>query len=128
MGTATNATFTSVAPIFETADLAVMQSHYEALGFTVQVHQSGYASAARDRVKIHFRHQPRPAPVSPGAAYLAVDDADALHTEWTAAGVGETSDLFDPGFGVWEAAHTDPDGNLLRFGSPVRHDRHDAHA
>ena len=43
----------------------------------------------------------------------------ALHAEWRAAAVGETSDLFDPGFGVWEAAHTDGDGNLLRFGSPV---------
>ena len=52
-----------------------------------------------------------------GAAYIAVDDADALQAEWRAAGVGETSDLFDPGFGVWEAAHTDGDGNLLRFGS-----------
>ncbi len=46
-----------------------------------------------------------------------MDDADALWSEWRAAGVGETSDLFDPGFGVWEAAHTDGDGNLLRFGS-----------
>jgi hypothetical protein len=34
--------------------------------------------------------------------------------------VGQTTDLFDPGFGVWEAAHTDPDGNLLRFGSPIK--------
>ena len=55
-----------------------------------------------------------------GAAYIGVDDADALHAEWLAAGVGETDDLFDPGFGVWEAAHHDPDGNLVRFGSPVR--------
>ena len=49
-----------------------------------------------------------------------MDDADALWAEWRAAGVGETSDLFDPGFGVWEAAHTDGDGNLLRFGSRLR--------
>jgi predicted enzyme related to lactoylglutathione lyase len=97
-----------------------MQSHYEALGFAVHVHQSGYATAARDGVRLHFRHQPGPAPVAPGAAYVAVDDADVLHAEWVAAGVGVTSDLFDPGFGVWEAAHTDPDGNLLRFGSPIR--------
>ena len=55
-----------------------------------------------------------------GAAYIAVDDADALQAEWRAAGVGETSDLFDPGFGVWEAAHTDGDGNLVRFGSRRR--------
>jgi hypothetical protein len=99
-----------------------MQSHYEALGFAVRVHQSGYATASRDRVNLHFRHEhePGPAPLTPGAAYFAVDDAEALHAEWVAAGVGETSDLFDPGFGVWEAVHTDPDGNLLRFGSPLR--------
>jgi hypothetical protein len=77
-------------------------------------------------VKLHFRHEPDPAAHSwTGAAYLAVDDADALHAEWVAAGVGETSDLFDPGFGVWEAAHTDVDGNLLRFGSPLGDDGHD---
>jgi predicted enzyme related to lactoylglutathione lyase len=116
------ATVESVAPIFATADLAVMQAHYEALGFSVQVHQGGYATVARDGVKLHFRHEPDPATTpEPGAAYFSVDDADALHAEWVAAGVGETSELFDPGFGVWEAAHTDPDGNLLRFGSPIRH-------
>jgi hypothetical protein len=29
-------------------------------------------------------------------------------------------DLSDPGFGVWESALTDADGNVIRFGSPVR--------
>jgi hypothetical protein len=117
MGTAT---LHSAAPIFPTADLGTMQAHYEALGFAVHVHQGGYATASRDGVKLHFRQEPaRDETGGPGAAYLAVDDADALHAEWVAAGVGETSELFDPGFGVWEAAHTDADGNLLRFGSPL---------
>jgi predicted enzyme related to lactoylglutathione lyase len=110
----------SVAPIFATADLDRMRTHYEALGFAVHMHQDGYATASRDVVNLHFRHAPAPEPVAPGAAYISVDDADTLQAEWKAAGVGETSDLFDPGFGVWEAAHTDPDGNLLRFGSPLR--------
>jgi hypothetical protein len=117
------ATLQSAAPIFPTADMEAMRAHYEALGFEVQVHGMGYATAARDAVRIHFRHAPPDdaddTPLAPGAAYLAADDADALHAEWRRAGVGETTDLFDPGFGVWEAAHTDPDGNLLRFGSPV---------
>ena len=113
-------TFRSVAPIFPTADLEAMRAHYEALGFAVQVHQGGYATASRDEVRIHFRLAPDLPPAGErGAAYVSVDDADALHAEWSAAGVGETSDLFDPGFGVWEAAHTDLDGNLVRFGSPV---------
>jgi hypothetical protein len=113
------ATFESIAPIFPTADLDAMRAHYEALGFDVLVHGGGYGTASRDSVRLHFRHAPHLGPADErGAAYIAVDDADSLHAEWTAAAVGETTELFDPGFGVWEAAHTDGDGNLLRFGSP----------
>ena len=112
------ATLQGVAPIFPTADMDAMQAHYEALGFEAHVHGGGYATVTRDGIRIHFRLDERGD--GPGAAYLSVDDADALHAEWRAAGVGQTGDLFDPGFGVWEAAHTDRDGNLLRFGSPRR--------
>ena len=50
---------------------------------------------------------------------MAADDADALHAEWAPGGRGgDRRTSSTPGFGVWEAAHTDPDGNLLRFGSP----------
>jgi hypothetical protein len=115
------ASLRSIAPIFPTADMEAMRAHYEALGFVVAVHDGGYATAARDEVRIHFRLDPDlPAGAERGAAYIGVDDADALHAEWVAAAVGETDDLFDPGFGVWEAAHRDPDGNLVRFGSPHR--------
>jgi hypothetical protein len=106
-----------------------MRAHYEALGFAVHVHGGGYGTAARDGIRIHFMLVPdRGTPAEGaesaesaerGAAYIGVDDAEALHAEWRAAGVGETTDLFDPGFGVWEASHTDGDGNLLRFGSPL---------
>ena len=114
-------TLRSIAPIFPTADMDAMQAHYEALGFSVHVHGGGYGTAARDDVRIHFRHVPGLAATGErGAAYIGVDDADALHAEWVAAEVGETTDLFDPGFGVWEAAHTDRDGNLVRFGSSGR--------
>jgi glyoxalase/bleomycin resistance protein/dioxygenase superfamily protein len=110
-------TFRTVAPILPTSDMDRMRAHYEALGFKVRVHGGEYGSAARDGCTVHFHLQESVA--EPGALYFGVDDADALHAEWVAAGVGETSDLFDPGFGVWEAAHTDLDGNVIRFGSPV---------
>ena len=110
-----------VAPIFPTADMDAMRAHYQALGFAVDVHGGGYGTAARDGVRIHFKLEPAgERQAERGAAYLGVDDANALQAEWRAAAVGETSDLFDPGFGVWEAAHTDGDGNLLRFGSPLK--------
>lgn len=114
------ATLQHVAPIFPTADLGAMQAHYEALGFSVHLHGGGYGTASRDSVRIHFRQVPDLASdPERGAAYVGVDDVEALHAEWCAAGVGETSDLFDPGFGVREAAHTDGDGNMVRFGSPT---------
>jgi hypothetical protein len=110
----------SIAPILPTADMERMQQHYERLGFAVRVHQGGYGTVMRDGINIHFRLSPdHDAGRDGGAVYLAVDDADGLHAEWVDAGVGETGDLWDPGFGVWEAVHTDPDGNLIRFGSPV---------
>ena len=116
-------TFLAIAPILPTADVQRMQAHYALLGFAVAVHQSGYATATRDDIKLHFHltadHNPE---THGGAVYISVDDADALHAEWSAAGVTALDDLWDPGFGVWESAHTDPDGNKISFGSPVRVD------
>jgi hypothetical protein len=114
------ATIHSVAPILPTKNMDAMQRHYEQLGFIVRLHGAEYATASRDGINLHFHLVSDHDGTQGGAAYLAVDDADALHAEWRAAGVGETGDLFDPGFGVWEAAHTDADGNLIRFGSPTR--------
>src|ERR1700728_547570 len=96
--------FLSLPPILPTADLAGVSEHYRALGFSVRVHQGGYGTASRDGFNLHF-HQ-TDGPGATGAVYFAVDDAEELHREWVASCVGETSDLFDPGFGVWEAAHT----------------------
>ena len=70
----------------------------------MRVHYGGYATVSRDGFNLHFHLVLRPpARRFGGAVYFAVDDADALHSEWVAAGVGETGELFDPGFGVWEA-------------------------
>jgi len=115
--------FRHIAPILPTADTERVQSHYERLGFAVVVHHGGYATASRGEVKIHFHLVPDHDPATGGGAvYIEVDDADALHAEWKAAGVGTLGDLWDPGFGVWESALTDLDGNIIRFGSPVRDD------
>jgi hypothetical protein len=112
--------FRSIAPILPTADMVRWQADYERLGFAVVVHHGGYATAARDGISLHFRlSADHDRAAQGGAVYIGVDDADALHAEWVAAGVGEVDDLWDPGFGVWESALTDADGNVIRFGSPV---------
>jgi predicted enzyme related to lactoylglutathione lyase len=112
--------FLSLAPILPTADMARTADHYRQLGFSVRVHDASYGTASRDGFNLHFHRSPDAASErAAGAVYFAVDDAEALHREWVASGVGDTSDLFDPGYQVWEAAHTDPDGNVIRFGSPI---------
>jgi predicted enzyme related to lactoylglutathione lyase len=110
----------SLAPILPTADMDRVAAHYRLLGFVVRQHDGGYGTASRDGFNLHFHQLDEPVTAqTAGAVYFAVDDAAALHREWVASGAGETSDLFDPGFGVREAAHTDPDGNVIRFGSPI---------
>jgi uncharacterized glyoxalase superfamily protein PhnB len=53
-----------------------------------------------------------------GGAYLFVDDADDLAAEWRSAGV-EVHPPEDTAWGQHEGAMVDPDGNVIRFGSPL---------
>ena len=46
-------------------------------------------------------------------------DADALYEEWSKPGVGGLTRPVEPTeYGLREGSHIDPDGNLIRFGSP----------
>jgi len=55
-----------------------------------------------------------------GTAYLYVADADALYDEWARPGVGGlTRRVGDTPYKLREGSHVDPDGNLIRFGSPM---------
>ena len=115
------ATLQSIAPIFPTADMDAMRAHYEALGFAVHVHGGGYGTAARDGIRIHFQLVPDLGPADGAGRRLRRGRRRrrAARASGGRRGWARPRDLFDPGFGVWEAAHTDGDGNLLRFGSPV---------
>ena len=55
----------------------------------------------------------------PASAYVWVDDADELARAWLAAGA-EVHMPEDTDWGQHEGAHVDPDGNVIRFGSPVK--------
>jgi uncharacterized glyoxalase superfamily protein PhnB len=54
----------------------------------------------------------------PGSAYVFVDDADQLAAAWQAAGV-EVFMPQDTEWGQHEGTLVDPDGNIIRFGSPM---------
>ena len=110
-----------VAPIFPVADLQRALDHYAALGCLVSTYDEGYGYAARAGVELHLVVVPGHEPErSTSAAYLHVPDADVLAAEWAA--VDRTGAAEDKPWGLREGWHIDPDGNLLRFGSPLPSD------
>jgi uncharacterized glyoxalase superfamily protein PhnB len=105
-------------PCFEVAEIQRATGHYRLLGFTISYHDANYAFAHRDKLTIHLAHSEQPT-TGPGVLYLHVDDADRLADQWRAAGVDVVGpDDYD--YGKREGSHVDPDGNQLRFGSPLR--------
>jgi catechol 2,3-dioxygenase-like lactoylglutathione lyase family enzyme len=110
----------SVEPIFVVSDVPAAVAHYERLGFSTSHHDEGYAFAHRNQLTIHLVGPAvDPRRVGHGSIYLHVDDADALAEEWRRAGV-EFVKPQDVERGKREGSHLDPDGNLIRFGSPLR--------
>jgi hypothetical protein len=106
-----------VEPIFRAANMERSADHYQRLGFSISYHDGTYAFAHRYGRTIHLDQTDEP-PDS-GALYLHVDDADQLADDWRKAGLQVVGpEDFD--WGKHEGSHTDPDGNLIRFGSPVR--------
>jgi len=117
------ATMARVAPVLPVAEVNKAVAHYRALGFTVHSYDgdAAYGFAARDGVELHLAQVSDVDPkTNMSAAYLYVDDADALYSQWRHAEVaGRLVAPQDTDYGLREGAHVDPDGNLLRFGSEI---------
>ena len=113
------ATFRSVSPIFGVRDVGAALAHYERLGFTTRDYGGGiYGFATRDGIEIHLGSLPAGTEWTRTTAYLYVDDADELAAEWRAVGA-EVHGPQDTEWGQHEGALVDPDGNVIRFGSPM---------
>jgi catechol 2,3-dioxygenase-like lactoylglutathione lyase family enzyme len=109
-----------VEPIFVVSDVARAIAHYEQLGFSTSHHDEGYAFAHRNELTIHLAGAGVDAErVGRGSIYMHVNDADALAEEWRSAGIAFVEPQ-DFEWGKREGSHEDPDGNLIRFGSPLR--------
>jgi hypothetical protein len=107
-----------IAPIFAVCDLDVAMEHYRRLGFAVRAYAGGgYGFASWHGIEIHLGVVPDDDRRS-GSAYLFVDDADRLAADWRSAGV-EVHAPQDTEWGQHEGAIVDPDGNVIRFGSPI---------
>lgn len=110
----------AVAPVLPTRNLQASLAHYARLGFRVDAYAGGgYGYLHWDRVDLHLSEWPEHDPQTTASqVYLYVDDADALYERWRAAGAdGRFTEPVDAEYGLREAAHVDPEGNLIRYGS-----------
>lgn len=116
--------FDSVAPVLPARDVPASLVRYSQLGFEVSQYDGDavYGYARRGDVHLHLSQVEDLDPLtSLVSLYLYVADADALHTEWSGTGVpGRHHAPVDTDYGLREGAYVDPDGNLLRYGSPLR--------
>ena len=112
----------SSAPVLPVRDIDAALGHYRQLGFQVRAYEgAAYGYAQRDEVQLHLAQVEGLDPAtSMTSVYLYVDDADELAAEWGRPGIaGRMVAPVDTDYGLREGAHVDPDGNLLRFGSPL---------
>ena len=96
-------------------------AYYERLGFHTVARYPGeqeYAIVRRDDAELHFYEFPVDPEQNLAGCYLRIADAAALFEEWQ--GVEDTvQPLIDTDYGLREFAVSDPNGNLLRIGSPI---------
>ena len=115
---------TRVAPVFPVGDLAAALAYYCGLGFCArQWHGGGYGFVTFDGAEIHLGVEPDLGTRTDrrSTAYLFVEDAEAL------AGPGLRPEPMcgsrrTPNGVSHEGALVDPDGNMIRFGSPMNSD------
>ena len=111
-------TFKRIAPIFAVRDLESAADHYQRLGFNIRRYEGGgYAYATRDGIEIHLGVNASDS-VTTSSAYIWVEDADALASQWASSGV-DVRPPQDTPWGQHEGAVVDHDGNVIRFGSPL---------
>jgi uncharacterized glyoxalase superfamily protein PhnB len=116
-----------IAPQFFTTDISATLAYYkDKLGFECQATWQNppvYAIVTRDRQAIHFRCAEAPT-ANPDKysdelldAYLLIEDADALYSEYAARGVEFTRQLANMPWHSREFVVKDCDGRLLAFGT-----------
>ena len=107
-------------PIFRVADIQRATNHYAKMGFDISHHDDTYAFAHRDRdLTVHLTLAEGDEKPGTGVLYIHTEDADQLASEWRKAGLAVVGPE-DQDYGKREGSTVDPDGNLMRFGSPPR--------
>lgn len=118
---------TAVAPVVPVRDVQLALARFERLGFLTAEYREtgdeepiyGYACFGPGEFHVACVEGLDPATTT-SALYLYVEDADAVFEAWSDAGVeGRFHPPVDTPYGLREMAYVDPDGNLMRVGSPL---------
>ena len=113
---------TGFEPIFRVASVTRSVAWFEMAGFEISLQDDTYAFAHRNRdLTIHLAQAAEGEPPGHGALYVHCQDADRVAEEWRNAGI-EVDGPRDEDHGKREGFVSDPDGNVIRFGSPIRSD------
>lgn len=103
-------------PVLAATDLDRSAELYGAAGFEVTGRHDGYLVMHAGPVELHLAQD---AETTAGACYFRVADVAAVRERLEATVAGCAGPLRDTDFGLREFSFTDPDGNRVRFGSPV---------
>ncbi|MDF5955586.1 VOC family protein [Pseudomonas aeruginosa] len=111
-------------PTFPCRDLDSASAFYQSLGFHLGARYPTYAILQRGALELHLSLFEALEPkTNCSAAYLRLEDAQALHRQATALGLGgQDSTHHGPGrptLGHARICLIDPDGNLLRVGQEL---------
>jgi hypothetical protein len=118
----TEVIFNRIAPVVTVHDLDAALARYRRLGFATELDEPAqYGFVERGAVQLHLVREDRDDPGGTGGVvYVYVSDADALHTEWSSAGVdGRFMGPHNTPYDLREFVYTDPDGIVHRVGSPL---------
>ncbi len=111
---------TGFEPIFKVAEVARSVAWFERAGFEVSLHDDTYALARRDRdLTIHLAQAAGDELPGHGVLYIHCHDVDRVAEEWRRAGI-EVDGPRNEDHGRREGTAADPDGNVVRFGGPLR--------
>ncbi len=114
-----------VVPIIKVSDIeSAIEFYCAGLGFTKEFEYSAtssgphYAGLSFDGNQLHLSTFPGDG-VRGSATYYYVDDIDVLYAGFRARGLTTLMEPTNQDWGMREVHLRDPDGNNLRFGSPI---------
>jgi catechol 2,3-dioxygenase-like lactoylglutathione lyase family enzyme len=120
--TSASPSISAICPQLPVADVRLSADWYgRALGFEVRYQDENTALLSRDGCELHIWRCDNPAIAEVSSAYIRTSDLDALFATMAGAGAGgRIRAPADRSWGMREFYVWDLDGNLLKFGQPIK--------